>query len=174
MTVETAVLLCVPEAEPLVGPWRQKAVPSAAKRVPAHVTLLYPFVPSAQLDEGVLAELEWFFKGVDAFELRFEGVGEFPEEGVVYLEPSDSGLAELEKALALRWPECPPYEGKHDELVPHLTAVHTDDEALRAEAADALREGLPLRAVAAQAALWECDEHGLWTERARFDFGLHE
>ena len=172
--MESAVLLCVPEAEPLVGAWRQKAVPSAAKGVPAHVTLLYPFVPAEQLDAGVFAELEWFFKGVDAFPLLFDGVGEFAEEGVVYLEPADRALADLTKALALRWPECPPYAGKHDELVPHLTAVHTSDAALRAEASAALREGLPLQAVAAQAALWECDEHGMWSERATFEFGLHE
>jgi 2'-5' RNA ligase len=172
--VETAVLLCVPEAEPLVGPWRQKAVPSAAKGVPAHVTLLYPFLPAARVDVGVLAELEWFFRGVDAFELMFDGVGEFPDEGVVHLSPSDRALVDLTQALAVRWPECPPYAGKHDELVPHLTAVHTDDAQLRAQAAAALREGLPLQAVAAQAALWECDEHGMWSEKATFDFGLHE
>jgi 2'-5' RNA ligase len=168
------MLLCVPEAEPLVGAWRQKAVPSPAKGVPAHVTLLYPFLPSEQVDVGVLAELEWFFRGVDAFELCFDSVGAFPEQGVVYLEPSDRALAELTQALAVRWPECPPYEGKHDRLVPHLTAVHTDEAALRAAAAESLREGLPLQAVAAQAALWECDEHGLWSQRASFDFGLHE
>jgi hypothetical protein len=172
--VETAVLLCVPEAEPLVGPWRQKAVPSAAKGVPAHVTLLCPFLPAPAVDAGVVAELEWFFGGIDAFWLRFDGVGEFAEQGVVYLEPSDRELADLTQALAVRWPECPPYARKHDELVPHLTAVHTDDAALRAQAAAALRGGLPLRAVAAQAALWECDEHGMWSETATFDFGLHE
>lgn len=172
--METAVLLCVPEAESLVGAWRQKAVPSAAKGVPAHVTLLYPFLPASQVDAGVLAELEWFFSGVDAFPLRFDGVGEFAEQGVVYLEPGDQELAELTQALAVRWPECPPYAGRYDDLVPHLTALHTSDEALRAQAAEALREGLPLQAVAAQAALWECDDHGLWSERATFDFGLHE
>lgn len=44
--METAVLLRVPEAEPLVREWRAKGDPSAAHGVPAHVTLLYPFVPS--------------------------------------------------------------------------------------------------------------------------------
>ena len=61
--MESAVLLAVPEAEPLVHEWRAVGDPSAAHGVPAHVTLLYPFLPSDQLDDGVIAELAWFFKG---------------------------------------------------------------------------------------------------------------
>ncbi len=79
--MESAVLLCVPEAEALVGAWRQEHDPSAAKGVPARVTLLYPFLPADEVDEGVLGELEWFFAGVDAFALEFDSVGEFASEG---------------------------------------------------------------------------------------------
>jgi hypothetical protein len=35
--------LVVPEAEPLVKPFRDRYDPSAAAGVPAHITLLYPF-----------------------------------------------------------------------------------------------------------------------------------
>jgi hypothetical protein len=67
--VESAILLCVPDAEPLVHGWREKGDPSAAHGVPAHVTLLYPFLPLERIDAGVLGELEWFFSGIDAFPL---------------------------------------------------------------------------------------------------------
>jgi hypothetical protein len=50
--MESAVLLCVPEAEALVGTWRQQHDPSAARGVPAHVPLLYPFLPAGQVDES--------------------------------------------------------------------------------------------------------------------------
>lgn len=172
--METAVLLCVPEAEELVGPWRDKADPSAAAGVPAHVTLLTPFLPEERIDEGVLAELAWFFSGVDAFRARFETVGEFADSGVVYLDPVGRELDDLAAALARRWPETPPYEGRVDAPKAHLTVVHTADAGLRAEAAEHLEGGLPLEAAIAQAALWVCDEHGHWREQQTFAFGLAE
>ena len=172
--METAVLLCVPEAEELVGPWRDKADPSAARGVPAHVTLLTPFLPADRIDAGVLGELGWFFAGVDAFEIRFDGVGEFRESGVVYLDPVGNELDELAAALARRWPETPPYEGRVDAPHAHLTVAHSDDAGLRAQAADAVRAGLPLAATAAHAALWTCDESGRWSEAHTFEFGAPE
>lgn len=172
--METAVLLCVPEADELVGPWRDKGDPSASAGVPAHVTLLYPFLDSALVDAGVLAELEWFFSGVDAFAVRFDDVGAFPESGVVYLDPDSRELDQLAAAFARRWPETPPYGGAVDAPHAHLTVVHTSDAALRAEAGDAVRPGLPLTATAAQAALWICDEDGHWSESHVFAFGIAE
>ena len=174
--MESAILLAVPEAEPLVHEWRAQGDPSAAHGVPAHVTLLYPFLPSEQLDVGVLAELDWFFRGVDAFEVQFSRVGRFEHAGVVWLEPGSDALIELTRALTRRWPECPPYKGEIpiDELVPHLTIVHTEDRALRQSAANAVSPGLPLRALLQQAALWVKDDDGEWTERAAFRFGPQE
>jgi hypothetical protein len=170
----SAVLLCVPEAEPLVHTWRSTGDPSAARGVPAHVTLLAPFLPPADIDAGVLAELEWFFAGVDAFQLRFAELGCFDSDGVLYLEPEGPSLDELADALARRWPECPPYSGKHAEPHPHLTVVHTDDGVLRARAEAAVERGLPLVALAAQAALWVCDDAGRWSEHTVFAFGPGE
>lgn len=172
--METAVLLCVPEADELVGPWRDKGDPSASAGVPAHVTLLYPFLDSERVDAGVLAELAWFFRGVDAFAIRFDGVDEFPDAGVLYLDPEGRALDDLASALARRWPETPPYGGAVDAPHAHLTVVRTSDATLRAEAGTAVRPGLPLTATAAQAALWVCDEDGRWTEAHVFEFGLAE
>jgi hypothetical protein len=44
----SAVVVPVPEAEPRVGALRTALDPSAALGVPAHVTILYPFVAPAQ------------------------------------------------------------------------------------------------------------------------------
>jgi hypothetical protein len=174
--VETAILLCVPEAESLVHEWRRKGDPSAAHGVPAHVTLLYPFLPLASIDDGVLAELGWFFRGVDAFPVAFTSVGRFEHEGVVFLRPDSDALVQMSKALARRWPECPPYGGKVsvDELVPHLTVVETDDRALRQSAANAVSPGLPFRMMATEAALWAQDDAGEWSEHTTFAFGPAE
>lgn len=174
--MQTAILLCVPEAEPLVHEWREKGDPSAAHGVPAHVTLLYPFLPAASLDAGVTAELEWFFRGVDAFEVRFASVGRFEHAGVVFLKPESDALVQLTRALARRWPECPPYAGEIpiDEVVPHLTIVQTEDRAMRQSAANDMSAQLPLAALARSAALWVQGDDGEWSERASFAFGPPE
>jgi 2'-5' RNA ligase len=174
--VETAILLCVPEAESLVHEWRLKGDPSAAHGVPAHVTLLYPFLPAQAVDEGVLGELGWFFGGIDAFPVQFTRVRRWEDTGVVWIEPASDALVELTRSLARRWPECPPYSGEIpiDEVVPHLTIVQTDDRALRQSAANAVSPGLPFRIVVSSAALWHQDADGEWSERASFPLGPPE
>ena len=174
--MESAILLCVPEAERLVREWRRKGDPSAAHGVPAHVTLLYPFLPVESLDDGVTAELRWFFRGIDAFPVRFTSVRRFEEAGVVWIDPESDALLQLTRALARRWPECPPYSGtiSIDDLTPHLTIVQTDDRALRQSAANAVSPGLPFEILASSAALWVQDRDGAWTERASFPFGPAE
>ena len=44
-TTDSAVVIPVPEAEAVVGPHRARLDPFAAWGVPAHVTVLAPFVP---------------------------------------------------------------------------------------------------------------------------------
>lgn len=168
------MLLSVPEAEPLVQAWRRDGDPAAARGIPAHVTLLYPFLPLDQVDEGVLAELGWFFGHVDAFEVEFHAVREFARSGVVYLDPVGRELDDLAAAFARRWPETPPYAGAVDRPHAHLTVVRTDDSALRAQACAEVGRELPLRATASRAALWACDDEGRWTEREHFDLGALE
>ena len=165
------MLLCVPEAEPIVQAWREEGDPAAARGIPAHVTLLYPFLPLDQVDEGVLAELGWFFAHVDAFEVQFHAVREFARSGVVYLDPVGRELDDLAAAFARRWPETPPYGGAVDQPHAHLTVVHTDDSSLRARACAEVGPALPLRASASRASLWACDDAGRWTAREHFDFG---
>jgi hypothetical protein len=174
--MQTAILLRVPEAEPLVYEWRQQGDPSAAHGVPAHVTLLYPFLPSASIDEGVLAELGWFFRGIDAFPVHFTQVRRFEDAGVVWIEPASDTLVQLTRALARRWPECPPYDGEIpiDDVLPHLTIVQTENGALRHAAEVAVGPGLPFEILVASAALWTEDDDGAWSERATFPFGPAE
>ncbi|MGZ6791633.1 MAG: 2'-5' RNA ligase family protein [Mycobacteriales bacterium] len=161
----SALLLPVPEAEPLVADLRTEGDPSAARGVPAHVTLLFPFVPDP--DAGVVAELAFFFERVDGFDLTFREVGEFPE--VVYLAPEQAkDCADLTEALALRWPGFPPYGGAFDEVVPHLTVVDSPDEALRERARKELAGGLPVRSAAREAQLWVQGDDGRWQCRASF------
>lgn len=171
-TVESAIILAVPEAESLVGELRLEGDSSAADGVPAHVTLLYPFADDP--DDGIVEELRFFFAGVDAFHLTFTEVGVWPE--VVYLAMEEAqDVHGLIAALARRWPAYPPYAGAFDvdDVIPHLTVVDTPDPELRTRAAEQLAGGLPIRSAASEASLW-VHEPGGWTMQAAFPLALHE
>lgn len=169
--MESAIILVVPEAEPLVGALRAEGDASAALGVPAHVTLLYPFVDDP--DVGIVEELRFFFERIDAFDLDFVAVGEFPE--VVWLAPHQTGLvSDLIDALVRRWPTYPPYGGVFETVVPHLTVVDTPDAELRARAATTVLPGLPLRARVAEAQLWVHGGDDRWTQRAVFPLAVAE
>ncbi|NUP83938.1 MAG: 2'-5' RNA ligase family protein, partial [Nonomuraea sp.] len=119
MITTTALIAVVPEAEPVVGVWRERYDPSAAEGVPAHVTVLYPFLPFELVDTSALAEL---FAAWASFDVEFRGFGHFP--GVLYLAPEPAEpFRELTTAVAERWPEAPPYGGAFPDVVPHLTVA---------------------------------------------------
>jgi hypothetical protein len=46
---ESTILVPVPEAEPVVGQLRARLDRAASRGIPAHVTVLYPFVPPGQI-----------------------------------------------------------------------------------------------------------------------------
>jgi hypothetical protein len=164
---ETAIVVLVPEAEPAAGDWRREHTSDGARGMPAHVTVLYPFAPEPDLDavRALAARAEPF-----RFTLR--AVREWPD-GVVYLEPDPAApFIGLTRALVERFPDHQPYEGAFtvDEVVPHLTVVHTDDGAVRADAAASVAESLPIRCDANE--IWLMHEvNGRWQRHTPFRLG---
>lgn len=49
---EPTLLITVPEAEPLVGGARAMCDASAGDGIPAHMTVLYPFLPAGRIGAG--------------------------------------------------------------------------------------------------------------------------
>lgn len=76
---ETALIVEVPEVEALVGDWRAKHDPVAARGIPAHVTALFPFVPPGELSETVLDELRYLCSTVQPFDYELVEIDRFPE-----------------------------------------------------------------------------------------------
>jgi 2'-5' RNA ligase len=108
---ESALVITVPEADRLVGGAREAFDPVAARGVPAHVTVLYPFLPVERIDDGVLAQLRRLFSGHRAFEVEFARFGRFPD--LLWLAPEPDGpVRELSAAVEARWPEAPPTAGR--------------------------------------------------------------
>jgi len=121
---ETALLITVPAADPVVGRHRSRLDRAAGVGVPAHVTVVYPFVPFGSLRDADLARLTALARTVPAFTLELASVGWFGEE-VVFLEPTPCApVLELIGKVGEAFPEFPPYGGEHAEPVPHLTLGH--------------------------------------------------
>ncbi|MEV4399696.1 2'-5' RNA ligase family protein [Nonomuraea sp. NPDC049607] len=79
------------------------------------------------------------------FDVRFAGCGRFP--GVLYPAPGpERPFRELTEAVAARWPEAPPYEGRFASIVPHLTVADRQEPELLDHVEAELAAGLPLTA----------------------------
>jgi 2'-5' RNA ligase len=156
---ESALVVLVREAEPLVKAFRDRYDPSAAAGVPAHITLLYPFKAPHDLDQATLDDLRRCFQGFARFRFSLTLIRRFPG-GVLYLAPSpDEPFRQLVRAIWDRYPETPPYGGKWPDIVPHLSVASVQDEQQFAEIADDFARAslgkLPVAATAAEVTLME-------------------
>jgi hypothetical protein len=158
--LQSALLLTVPAAEAAVGPHRARLDASAHDGVPAHLTVLYPFLPPAEIGPGVLAELSRLFAGTPRFGFTLDRVRWFGES-VVWLGPSDEApFRALTERAALAYPSRPPYGGAHPDTVPHLTIGHRGEPAELRAAGEAVRPLLPIRAEATEVTLMAGPEPG--------------
>jgi 2'-5' RNA ligase len=142
---QTALIAEVPEAEPLVRGWRDRFDAAAAAGVPAHVTVLVPFLNRRLLSPGIRAELRQIFARHPAFSVQFAECRRFPD--VLYLAPvPDTRFRALTNAVATRWPDVPPYGGQFEDVVPHLTVAHGQEPSLLDKIEADLSPRLPIRA----------------------------
>ncbi|GAB2901290.1 2'-5' RNA ligase family protein [Streptomyces mayteni] len=163
---ETALLVVVKEAEPLVGEWRRRFDRSAGAGVPAHVTVLVPFLGVDRIDAGVLGELEALFGAHRPFSVRFEECRRFPE--ILYLVPGpDQPFRALTEAVVARWAEVPPYDGLFEDVTPHLTVAQRQSGVVFDEVEATLTARLPLIADVEAVSLWVSDGDR-WHQRAEF------
>jgi 2'-5' RNA ligase len=166
---QSGLIVRVPEAEPLVRTWRDRLDPSACAGVPAHVTVLFPFLAASRIDEGACAAIAEVVGRQQPFEARFDHSGRFP--GVLYLAPEpDAGFRRLTEAIVERWPEHPPFGGQFDDVVPHLTVAQGQDEAVVEKVESVLLAGLPVVAWVSAVDLLVHDGTR-WRQRASFPLG---
>jgi 2'-5' RNA ligase len=171
---QSALLVPVPEAEAVAGPWRAKSAADAIKGVPAHITVLVPFVPPDALSVEVEEELRSLFSSLPAFDFQLARVARWPL--VVYLapEPEDRFRA-LIGAVVARFPGYPPYGGVFEDVIPHLTVAECetglcdDPDAILGEVERAIVGGVPIQARARE--IWLMVGNERWTLRTRFPLG---
>jgi 2'-5' RNA ligase len=148
MASESAVLVPVPEAEPVVSRHRARLDRAAGWGVPAHVTVLYPFVAPSAITAATIGVLADAVRSVSVFNCEFPATAWFGEK-VMWLAPRpDGAFRALTCAVSAAFPRYLPYGGAHDDVVPHLTVgeIAAGGVAeLRAAEADMLR-ALPVQA----------------------------
>ena len=163
---DTAVLVRVPEAEPVVREWRLRHTYDAPLGIPAHVTLLFPWVLVDELGDAAEQRLAEILGKTEPFDVTFARTARFP--GVLYLEPQPSDpFSALTEAIAAEWPEHPPYEGEHETVIPHLTVAESDDDELLERIRAEVEPQLPVKTRVTEAELYEEDAAGRWHERSR-------
>jgi len=163
---ETALVVEVPEAEPLVGEWRGKYDWSARRGVPAHITILYPFAPTEHLDDELLDGLRRLFAAQAAFRFSLARVARFPDVAWLAPEPARPFKA-LTDLVATNYPDYPPYEGIHEQVIPHLTVAEGGVD-LQDEVEAALSPRLPVEARVDAVSLLAEDPTERWHRAERF------
>jgi len=127
---ETALVVLLPELEPLIGGWRRRYTGDGARGMPPHVTLIIPFADSSEVDAR-LAAVGTLLGAFAPFEIELLETARFSD--VLYLRPQPAEpFVRMTEALVEAFPEFPPYGGEFDEVVPHVTVVQSDDEVLTA------------------------------------------
>jgi 2'-5' RNA ligase len=137
-STESAILVPVPEAEPVVGPlWG----------VPAHVTVFFPFAAPDAISGAVIEMAAAAVASVRAFECEFASICWFGDD-VVWLAPEPAGpFRALTNMVHAAFPQFPPFGGVYADVVPHLTIGNGPDggsAALRAAEAE-VTPALPVR-----------------------------
>ncbi len=96
--------------------------PSALAGVPAHITLLYPFIPPVQLGQPDMSRLRRQIGEIEPFVTVLATANRFP--GVVWLAPETT--EPLFSLMHIVWTEYPPHGGtiESKKIVPHLAVAH--------------------------------------------------
>jgi hypothetical protein len=135
---------------------------------------LFPFVPPSKVDAQVIDALASAISRVPRFAATFENTGWFGTQ-VLWLAPQPAErFGALTTAVAEAFPDFPPFGGRHEVVVPHLTvghAVAAGGRSLQEAEVDVMRH-LPIRADVTEVALWRgTDVPAGWRRTMGFPLG---
>ena len=166
----TAFIVRIPAAENLVAELRNRFDSNVRLGVPAHISILVPFMDPARVTPVVLAAAQEALRDIAPFEFTLRRVGRFPTTAYLAPEPPDPFIA-MTASLVRTFPEFLPYAGEHTDVVPHLTVAHGDAESASVAAAEleqTLRISGPIKARCTSVALLE-NYTGQWRELHVFE-----
>jgi 2'-5' RNA ligase len=171
MNQETAVIIPVAGLPPVIEDLRLRHDPTARAGVPAHVTILHPFLAPELITDERLAELEALLAGFAAFDFSLVALRGFGD-GTVYLAPDpERPFADMTARVSADFGVAP-YRGAYAEVVPHLTLAQAAGEAERGRIDAELAPVLPLTAAASVAWLLVGSTDTEWTVCRSFPLGI--
>jgi 2'-5' RNA ligase len=151
---------------------RRAHVADDAHGVPAHLTMLYPFIEGADLTSEVRRDLEHVARERHQFDYVLRGSAIWPDTLYVAVEPTRPFVA-LQAALQAAFPAYPIYGREATfEFVPHVTIVEgpdVDDPAVRTAGA---WRALPVPARATAIELIATRPDGVWRLIWRIPLGV--
>jgi hypothetical protein len=131
------------------------------------MTLLDPFVPATELGEAEEGAIRDVCRELSPITYALDEIGRFPD--VLYLAPHpEDPFVELIEALWRRFPDFPPYGGRFERIVPHVTLALGPEPA---GLADYVQAHLPVCAVAEEVVLMKEGLDGRWAAGRRFRLG---
>ncbi len=167
---EAALVVLVPEADALVGPFRERFDRSALEGMLAHITVNYPFQPMQSDREVLIQELSDLFSGFPSLKFQLTELRQFPDTLYLAVEP-EQPFRDMVAAVADRYPESPPYGMVFDEVIPHVTVAEETPGAefsdIAKEFAVASRGILPIEGMAHEIWLMDYEDH-VWSKTAAF------
>jgi 2'-5' RNA ligase len=162
---ESGFIVCVPEAEAMVGSLRERFDSSARLGVPAHITVLFPFMSPESITASVVQRIQAVLREAQAFEFSLATVARFP--ATAYLEPEPAApFIALTERLAREFPQFPPFGGEFPTIIPHLTVAHgsaAESEVAEAQLVSSLAMHGPITSVCSSLVLME-NSSGTWRQ----------
>ncbi len=169
--MDSAIVVPVPDAEPVADRWRRRLDPSRRQGMPAHITVLTPFLPPPMIDGVVVARLAELFGEIDAFDFSLMRT-EWFDRRVVYLSPEPvDAFVEMTRAVQASFPDYRPYGGAFATVVPHLTIAEGAHPLRMRRAASRFDANLPIRAHASDVWLMVRDVAPTWRRLHTFALG---
>lgn len=171
---ESALIVPVPEAEPLVGAMRAQFDATASLGVPAHITILHPFVPPERITSDDIQVLARIVRRTAPLRFRLAAAKCLPH--ALYLDPEPAQpFVALTEEVARAFPDYPPDAGRYASILPHLTVARGDETRMRALQAQLSSDVRLQRGIEANCAVLVLigNSGGSWTELHRFSFGMH-
>ena len=149
----------------MVGSLRARFDSSARLGVPAHVTVLFPFMSPETITTSVVQRIERVLRAAHGFEFSLPKVARFP--ATAYLEPRPAApFIALTESLAREFPQFPPFGGEFPSVIPHLTVAHgssAEAEVAEHELVSSLALNGPIASVCSSLVLME-NSSGIWRQ----------